>query len=116
MAGEPRAPGGGSGRQRIRHPFGGVVNREDVNFVVAHEAVDDAIRAFDDFPHQLAFEFWNDAAGVGEIPQAIDGPDQSSDDHGRVVRGVLLDECAMAAKSAMAWSVQRIVVTPVSAS
>lgn len=71
-----------------------VVNREDVNLVIADQTIDDTIRPFDDFPDGAALELRNDPPRLSEVPQASDSPNQPGDDDGGVVWGVLLDECA----------------------
>lgn len=54
------------------------MNRQDVDFVVADQSVDDSVRAVHDFPDQDVIEFLNGSAGLGKGNQSIRRRDQAS--------------------------------------
>ena len=47
---------------RVRYLFRAVVNGEDMNLILSHQTVDDAIRRLDHFADVFEFEFCNDSA------------------------------------------------------
>jgi hypothetical protein len=62
-----------------------MMNRQDMYFLLAREAIDDAIRSLDSLPDIFALELRHHSTRLREVPQSINGLNQASDDN----RGVM---------------------------
>ena len=69
-----------------------MVDRQHVDFAVADQSIDDAVRTSYDFPDQRIFELGNGSARFREWNQSICCGDEAGDDDRRVMRRVLPDE------------------------
>ena len=69
-----------------------MVDRQHVDFAVADQSVDDAVRTLHDFPDQRIFVLGNGSARFREWNQSICCGDEAGDDDRRVMRRVLADE------------------------
>jgi len=67
---------------------------EDVNFVPAHQPVNDSVGRLNDFTDRGVSELWDYAARLGERHQAISRRNEARDDHPGIVRRILADEGA----------------------
>ena len=55
-----------------------MVDRQDMNLLVAHDPIDDAVRPMNDLANNWILELWNGPTGFRKVGQPIGGRDELS--------------------------------------
>jgi hypothetical protein len=70
-----------------------VVDGQDVDFSIAHDAINDTVRAQHDLADRRKAQFGHLSSRLWEFAETGSGRNKAPNDHACPMRGVLRDEC-----------------------